>query len=68
MEIAIRGFIIDIFPVNFVNPVRIEFWGEEVESIRFFDVNSQLTIEKIKEIKITIKQLTHKNMEKYKEQ
>ena len=51
-EIAIRGFIIDIFPLGNNNPVRIEFWGDMIDSIREFDVNSQLTSCNLKFIEI----------------
>ena len=39
---AIRGFVVDVFPTNTKSPIRIEFWGDEVESIRQFDVDTQL--------------------------
>lgn len=51
-EMAIRGYVVDIFPINYDNPIRIEFWGDEIESIRLFDINTQLTIDIIKEIEI----------------
>ena len=51
-EMAIRGYVVDIFPINYDNPIRIEFWGDEIESIRFFDINTQLTIDKIDKIEI----------------
>jgi len=51
-QMAIRGFVIDVFPINYENPIRIEFWGNQIESIRLFDVNSQLTIEEIKKLEI----------------
>ena len=51
-QMAIRGFVIDIFPINYENPIRIEFWGDQIESIRSFDVNSQLTIKKLNNIEI----------------
>ena len=51
-EMAIRGYVLDIFPINYNNPIRIEFWGDEIESIRFFDINTQLTIDTTKEIEI----------------
>ena len=51
-EIAIRGFVLDVFPINSENPIRIEFWGDKVDSIKTFNVDSQRTIEIIKEIKI----------------
>ena len=47
-----RGDIVDIFPPDLENPVRLEFFGDELESIRFFEVDSQISIEKIEEIKI----------------
>ena len=51
-EIATRGYVIDIFPINSDNPVRIEFWGDEIDSIRTFNVENQLTISKINEVDI----------------
>jgi transcription-repair coupling factor (superfamily II helicase) len=46
-QFAIRGGIIDIYPLTEENPVRIELWGEEVDSIRSFDVESQRSIENL---------------------
>ena len=46
-EMAVRGFVIDIFPLNKSNAIRIEFWGDTIESIRFFDIESQRTKEEI---------------------
>ncbi len=51
-DIGIRGFIIDIFPVEELNPIRIEFFGDEIDSIRVFDVDTQKTIKEIDHIKI----------------
>ena len=51
-DIAVRGYVIDIFPVSCANPVRIEFFGDEVDSIRFFDSENQKSIEEIDEITI----------------
>ena len=51
-EIAIRGFVIDIFPLGQKNPVRLEFWGDTIESIRIFDVETQLTLENLDGIEI----------------
>ena len=51
-EIAVRGYVIDIFPINSDNPIRIEFWGDEIDSIRTFNIESQLTISKINEVDI----------------
>lgn len=52
-EIAIRGFVIDIFPISEVNPIRIEFWGDNIESIREIDIDSQLTLKERNEIIIS---------------
>ncbi len=50
-EFSIRGDISDIFSLN-DNPVRIEFWGDEIVDIRFFNNETQKSIEKIQEIEI----------------
>ena len=47
---AVRGGIIDIYPWTSDDPVRIEFFGDEVESIRTFNVISQRSIEVIDQI------------------
>ncbi len=44
-EMGIRGFVIDIFPSTEKYPLRIEFWGDTIESIRSFDPETQLKIE-----------------------
>ena len=51
-EYAVRGFIIDFFIIDEEHPIRIEFFGDEVDSIRYFDENTQLSIEEIDGIKI----------------
>jgi len=51
-EISNRGYILDIFPINEENPIRIEFFGDEIEAIRYFDVNTQLSIKNIESIDI----------------
>lgn len=52
LEFSKRGEIIDIYSVNYDNPIRIEFFDDEIESIRFFDVESQKTIEIIDHVYI----------------
>ncbi|RJR14498.1 MAG: DEAD/DEAH box helicase, partial [Nitrospiraceae bacterium] len=49
-EISIRGGILDIFPPDSEFPVRVEFFGDEIESLRFFDVDTQLSVKEIEEI------------------
>ena len=51
-EFSIRGDIADIFSLN-ENPVRIEFWGDEIVDIRFFNNETQKSIEKTTEIIIS---------------
>ena len=47
-QYAIRGSIIDIFSFSSTLPFRVDFFGDEVESIRSFDIESQLSVEKLK--------------------
>ena len=51
-EYALRGFIIDIFPIEADHPIRIELFGEEVEAIRVFNEETQLSINEISKIDI----------------
>ena len=51
-EIAVRGFVIDIFPINNELPVRIEYWDDEIDTIKTFDPDTQRTIKEIKDITI----------------
>ena len=53
-EYSIRGDILDIFNINQENPVRIEFFGNEVDRITYFDLNSQLSIQKLNSIELYI--------------
>jgi transcription-repair coupling factor (superfamily II helicase) len=46
-EFAVRGGIIDIYPLTEEVPYRIELWGDEIDSIRTFDVSTQRSIERI---------------------
>ncbi|MCQ2739932.1 MAG: transcription-repair coupling factor [bacterium] len=50
-EFSIRGDISDIFALH-QNPVRIEFWGDEIVDIRFFNNETQKSIEKIDKVEI----------------
>ena len=47
-----RGDIVDIFPPSYENPVRMEFFDDELESIRFFDIDTQKSISKTDRIEI----------------
>ena len=52
LQFAMRGDILDIFSVNYTRPLRIEFFDDVVESIRFFDIGSQSSLEEIEEVRI----------------
>ena len=52
LQFASRGDILDVFSINYDKPVRIEFFDDEVESIRFFEIATQTSVEKTKEITI----------------
>lgn len=47
-EIALRGGILDVFPFAGTYPIRIEFFGDEIDSIREFDIHSQRSISRLK--------------------
>ncbi len=51
-EYALRGYIIDIFPIEEEHPIRIELFGDEIDNIRWFDENTQLSINEINEYSI----------------
>jgi len=51
-DFAMRGSIIDIFPITEDAPCRIELWDDEIDSMRIFDVTNQRSIENIDEISI----------------
>ena len=51
-EFSVRGGIVDVFSFSHDEPYRIEFFGDEVDSIRTFDVETQLSTEQIKKIGI----------------
>ena len=52
LQFAARGDIIDIFSVNHDNPIRIEVFGDEIESIRYFDIATQSSINGVNEVEI----------------
>lgn len=51
-DIAVRGYVIDVFPISEEKPIRIEFWGDEIDSIRVFNIENQLTISSIESVVI----------------
>ncbi|MBE6048726.1 MAG: transcription-repair coupling factor [Clostridium sp.] len=51
-EFSLRGGLLDVFPPDAVYPYRIELFGDEIESIRTFNIESQRSIDKVKTLKI----------------
>jgi transcription-repair coupling factor (superfamily II helicase) len=51
-QFSIRGGIVDIFSFSHELPYRVEFWGDMIESIRTFEIESQLSVEQVKSITI----------------
>ncbi|AZA53010.1 transcription-repair coupling factor [Chryseobacterium sp. G0201] len=51
-EFSVRGGIVDVFSYSYEKPYRITFFGNEVESIKTFDIETQLSIEKVKELQL----------------
>ena len=52
LQFAIRGDVLDIFSVNNDYPVRIEFFDDEIESMRYFDLAKQTSISSLEEVTI----------------
>ena len=52
LQFAIRGDVLDIYSVNNDYPVRIEFFDDEIESIRYFDIAKQTSVDTIDEVSI----------------
>jgi len=51
-QFAVRGGILDIYPLTEEVPIRIELWGDEIDSIRTFDIESQRSIENLTDVRI----------------
>ncbi len=51
-EFAVRGSILDLFPMGSEHPFRIDLFGDEIDSIRQFDVETQRSSEKLDEVKL----------------
>jgi len=65
-EFSVRGGIVDVFSFSHDEPYRIEFFGDEVDSIRTFDVETQLSTEKVKKISV-IPNVANKFLEEKRE-
>ena len=72
-EFASRGYIVDIFPIDEDNPIRIEFFDDEIESIRYFNPDNQKSISELRKVIIkpfseflTTKNVLEEHFEKQK--
>ncbi len=61
-DFSVRGGILDVFSFSNDEPYRVEFFGDEVDSIRAFDVETQLSLEQLRKISI-IPNIENKMME-----
>ena len=52
LQFAVRGDVLDIYSVNNDYPVRIEFFDDEIESIRYFDIAKQTSLKELEEVTI----------------
>jgi len=52
-QFSVRGGIFDIFPITSAQPCRIEFWGDEIDGISYFDTETQRRTENVDSIEIT---------------
>lgn len=66
-QFSVRGGILDVFPVNCANPCRIEFWGDEIDTVSFFDVETQRRSESVESVEITPASEVIYNIEELKE-
>lgn len=48
-EFSVRGGIIDVFPLGEEYPIRLELFGDDIDSIRYFDPNTQRSLEEIEQ-------------------
>lgn len=51
-EFSNRGEIVDVFPLNFTNPIRIDFFDDEIDTIKEFDVDSQKSLREVSNVEI----------------
>ncbi len=51
-QFAVRGGILDVYSYAHDNPYRIDFWGDEIDSIREFDIETQLSLDRIASIQV----------------
>ena len=60
-EFAPRGGIVDIFAPDWYDPVRVEFFGDQIESIRRFEISSQRSLSQLETVELTMLDPSHKH-------
>jgi len=51
-EYSVRGGVVDVYPITTLDPVRLEFWDDVIESIRSFDILDQRSIERVDSVRL----------------
>ena len=62
-EFSMHGGIVDLFPPDALDPIRIEFFGDEIESLRTFDVETQRKLDDLNEVTLTLLTPSHRSDE-----
>lgn len=62
-QFAVRGSLVDVYSFSHEHPFRIDFFGDEIDSIRIFDVQSQLSLKKLEQIRI-VPELVEENIKR----
>ncbi|MGL4988110.1 MAG: DEAD/DEAH box helicase [Cetobacterium sp.] len=65
MEFSVRGDIIDIFPLSGASPIRIEYFGDEIDRITYFSCTDQKSLEKINSVNIYVNESDSKKINFY---
>ena len=63
-QYAVRGGIVDVYSYSHEDPYRLDFFGDEIDSIRTFELETQLSMEKVEKITLTPDPSSHNNGEK----
>jgi transcription-repair coupling factor (superfamily II helicase) len=64
-EFSLRGGILDLFTPDAEDPIRVELFGDEVESLRTFDVATQRSLESLQKVDLTVLKPTRENRENF---
>jgi transcription-repair coupling factor (superfamily II helicase) len=52
-EFAVRGFIVDVYLLNYAHPIRFDFFGDEIEELRYFDEETQMSMGRIDNVLVS---------------